>query len=134
MVGITVTLVLLTGCGGITKPINIGPPIRTNDFVVKLTPARGHITLHYPTNVGEWREVCVGVWGRVDDRREPGDYIEWYRVSCWKPTYRVEDFKLPVGVYAVRAELLTVLDGVPTTWGPPPINIRPLESPRENTL
>ena len=49
--------------------------------------------------------VCVTVRGKDDDRQNPGDYIEWLTHSCWKPRFRVEEYRLRPNAYTVQGVL-----------------------------
>ena len=80
-----------------------------------------HITLRYPADVGEWREVCITTVGR--DKEGPS-HDEWWRLHCWAPYYKVEQLHLREGALRVKGQLLTVKDGVRTDWHTPWVNVR----------
>ena len=92
----------LSGCAPVT--VLTTPPLAPT-FSLTVARAATHITLRYPTNVGEWRVVCVTVRGKDDDRQNPGDYIEWLTHSCWKPRFRVEEYRLRPNAYTVQGVL-----------------------------
>ena len=80
------------------------------------------LTIHLPKGV-EWERVCVWSYGRVDDKYNPGQYHEWYALSCWKPRFSVEDYHLRSGAIEVVVEVITP-EGVVRT---PITTIRPVE-------
>ena len=79
-----------------------------------------HITLRYPADVGEWREVCIMTVGRD----QGPDNIDWSEFNCWKPFFKIEQFHLRTGALRVRAGLITTKDGVRTDWHTPWVNVR----------
>ncbi len=84
-----------------------------------ITVARNgdHITLRYPADVGEWREVCVTTITQTD---------EW-EMNCWAPYIAVEDHKIRPNAVSVKGQLLTTKDGVRTEWSTPWVNVRPIQ-------
>ena len=73
-------------------------------FYLTVGPSGHHISLHYPTEV-EGVEVCVYSEGDVERNDRPDE--AWWAMSCWKPFYRIEDYPLREGTYAVWTTLLT---------------------------
>mgnify|MGYP001605979032 CR=1 FL=1 len=95
-------------------------------FSLTVSRSSEHITLRYPTDVGEWREVCVITLG--EDIKNSGvdpAAIEWREINCWSPYYRVEEHKLKRGAYMVWAILATSQGGVVTEWFTPRLPTRP---------
>ena len=85
-----------------------------------------HISLHYPTSVVKWNEVCVYSEGVM---RRFGAPYPWWSKSCWQPFFRVEEYSLREGTETVWAILITTGDqGDPdriTVWSIPHTNVRP---------
>ena len=73
--------------------------------------------------------MCVWQTGMVDDKQNPGEYLPWWKMSCWVPRFRLEDFKLDSSTYQVWAVLTTEKGDKPTEWVTPHIQVKPEPTP-----
>jgi hypothetical protein len=64
------------------------------------------LTLHYPKEV-KWEWICVDSYGKLDDKQNPGGYVEWWGTSCWKPYFSIEDYNLRRGALTIVVTLTT---------------------------
>lgn len=83
-----------------------------------------HITLRYPADVGEWKEVCVFQMGDERNQNDPEGREGFSTLSCWKPARRIEQLKLREGVFSIKAWLWTTQAGKVTRWEQPLLNVR----------
>ncbi len=115
------------GCAQKVGVVVQSPP-PTNQFTMKVSQYHDHVTFHYPTMVGGWKQVCLTVWSRKDDRSNPGDYIEWQDLSCWVPHFITEDRRIPTVAMFVQAQLWVGYDPVDhPTFITRKMAVRPIE-------
>jgi hypothetical protein len=60
-------------------------------LALTVSPNRQVLTIVYPLEHRiSW--VCVESEGKIDDRLNPGDFIDWFRASCWQPYWNREQY------------------------------------------
>lgn len=100
-------------------------------FAITVSQYRTSVYMHYPHQDEhfEWVEVCLMSDGKDDDKRNPGEFIEWESLDCWKPRFLLEQVQLRSGTLRVRAELTVDEDGVRSV-----LRARATVKPEENPI
>lgn len=93
-------------------------------LTVTINQAANGLMIHYPTD-SKLIEVCIESEGKVDDRMNPGEYLPWWAVSCWKPFYKTEEYHFWPGAYRYKL-ILEMEDGFIVDG---PRQIKPEEAP-----